>query len=235
VADVDAHVVNEGRMLEISHLGIGAAAPRQARTTQTILGDRIAQLLPPRERLNEAAWDVIDERHLAEMLQRDVLPQVRTWLSDQQTVRSGAPAAMAAEQLGRESSMAGLLLHLKKTRQFDALQELFFKPDLDLQKLRAFAMFRNPLDVIDPTKEIDRATLSPIGVVHLFRQYFFEFDTFLGSPVGHVWLSPGSMVELIEVSTRRTLVEKTLEQSLETTIKTATAESKVSTAIRIIP
>ena len=58
--------------------------------------------------------------------------------------------------------------------------------------------------------------LSPISVVHLFRQYFFELDTFLGTPVSHVWLSPGSTVELIEVHTRRTIVEKTLETALET-------------------
>ncbi len=235
VADVDASLAREGRMLEIAHLGVGAVAPRQVKSTQTILGDRIGALLPPRERIDEAAWDVIDERRLTEMLQREVLPQVQTWLGEQQSNRGGNATAMAAEQLGRESSMAGLLLHLKKTRQFDALEGMFFKSDLDLARLQAFALFRNPLDVIDPTKEIDRATLSPIGVVHLFRQYFFEFDTFLGSPVGHVWLSPGSMVELVEVSTRRTLVEKTLEQSLETTLKTEkslTEEDEISDAVK---
>ena len=142
---------------------------------------------------------------------------------------------MAAQQLALESSMAGLLVHLKKTKQFDALHEMFFKADAAADRLRAFTKFRNPLDVIDPTKEIDRAMLSPIGVVHLFRQYFFEFDTFLGSPVGHVWLSPGSMVELVEVSTRRSLVEKTLEQALETTVKTeksVTEEDEISDAVK---
>ncbi|MFJ2864185.1 hypothetical protein [Kitasatospora sp. NPDC087314] len=59
-------------------------------------------------------------------------------------------------------------------------------------------------------------TVSPVGVVNLFRQYFFEFDTFLGTPSGHLWLSPGGTVELVETSTRRTLVEKTAEQSQET-------------------
>ena len=54
------------------------------------------------------------------------------------------------------------------------------------------------------------AILSPIGIIHLYREYFFEFDSFLGPPVGHVWLSPGGTVELIEVSTRKTLTEKTL-------------------------
>lgn len=29
-----------------------------------------------------------------------------------------------------------------------------------------------------------QGVLSPVGVVNLFRQYFFEFDTFLGPPAG---------------------------------------------------
>jgi hypothetical protein len=66
------------------------------------------------------------------------------------------------------------------------------------------------------------AILSPIGIIHLYREYFFEFDSFLGPPVGHVWLSPGGTVELIQVSTRKILTEKTFEQSLETTTKSET-------------
>ena len=63
------------------------------------------------------------------------------------------------------------------------------------------------------------AVLSPVGMIHLFRQYFFEFDSFLGPPVGHVWLSPGGTVELIEVSTRRTLTERAYEQAVETPVR----------------
>jgi hypothetical protein len=66
------------------------------------------------------------------------------------------------------------------------------------------------------------AILSPVGLIHLYREYFFEFDSFLGPPVGHVWLSPGGTVELIEVSTRRSVTEKSLEQSLETVAKSET-------------
>ena len=40
--------------------------------------------------------------------------------------------------------------------------------------------------------------------INLFRQYFFEFDNFLGNPSGHIWISPGGTVEVIETSTRRT-------------------------------
>ena len=58
--------------------------------------------------------------------------------------------------------------------------------------------------------------LSPVGLINLFRQYFFEFDNFLGNPSGHIWISPGGTVEVIETSTRRTIIEETTEQS-ETT------------------
>ena len=64
-----------------------------------------------------------------------------------------------------------------------------------------------------------QAILSPVGLVTLFREYFFEFDNFLGSPSGHIWISPGGTVEVIESSTRRTLVERTAAQSEDSTSK----------------
>lgn len=83
--------------------------------------------------------------------------------------------------------------------------------------------------------EAIQGVLSPVGLMNLFRQYFFEFDTFLGPPTQHVWLSPGGMVELVETSTRRTLVEKTTEQSEETTRKTEeslTQQDDVADAVK---
>lgn len=62
--------------------------------------------------------------------------------------------------------------------------------------------------------------LSPVGLMNLFRQYFFEFDTFLGAPAGHIWVSPGGTVEVVESSTRRTLVERISEVSEEISRKT---------------
>jgi hypothetical protein len=70
------------------------------------------------------------------------------------------------------------------------------------------------------------AILSPVGLVNLFREYFFEIDTFLGVPVGHIWLSPGGTVELIEVNTRKTTIEQTTEQSVETANKTESGLSQ---------
>ncbi|TMR30033.1 hypothetical protein ETD85_30390 [Nonomuraea zeae] len=60
-----------------------------------------------------------------------------------------------------------------------------------------------------------QGVLSPVGLVNLFRQYFFEFDTFLGGPAGHLWISPGGTVEVVESGTRRTLIEQSAEQSEE--------------------
>src|SRR6266542_4378300 len=89
----------------------------------------------------------------------------------------------------------------------------------------------NPRD----SENLKSVALSPISVVHLFRQYFFELDTFLGTPVSHVWLSPGSTVELIEIHTRTTVVEKTLETSLDILTKsekTTTQQEELSEAVK---
>ncbi|MGN4810516.1 hypothetical protein ACTFSP_23825 [Bacillus cereus group sp. MYBK108-2] len=77
--------------------------------------------------------------------------------------------------------------------------------------------------------------LSPVGLVNLFREYFFEFDTFLGKPAGHIWVSPGGTVEVVETSTRRTLVEKVAELSEEISRKTEeslTNQDDVADAIK---
>ena len=77
--------------------------------------------------------------------------------------------------------------------------------------------------------------LSPVGLINLFRQYFFEFDNFLGSPSGHVWISPGGTVEVIETSTRRTTIEKTAEQSEQTSRKVEedlTSQDDIADAVK---
>jgi hypothetical protein len=93
----------------------------------------------------------------------------------------------------------------------------------------------NPYLTFDPKKAVTDVCLSPLGIVHLYRQYFFELDTFLGTPVGHVWLSPGSSVELVEVSTRKVITEKTLETTLERALKlerSTTQQDEFSEAVK---
>jgi hypothetical protein len=125
------------------------------------------------------------------------------------------------ELYAKECKVGGYLLFLAQHTP-SSLNALFFQSPQSA--LLAAAQVEDPL--LNFGADSYDAILSPIGIVHLYREYFFEFNTFLGPPVGHVWLSPGGTVELIEISTRRTLTEKTVEQALETTIK---SESDITT------
>jgi hypothetical protein len=94
---------------------------------------------------------------------------------------------------------------------------------------------KDPMSLLNLSELKEDLNLTPIGVVHLFRQYFFELDTFLGSPTQHIWLSPGSSVELIEVSTRKIYTEKYVEQNIENITKTensVTAQDEISESIK---
>ncbi|HEX6869519.1 MAG TPA: hypothetical protein VF163_00350, partial [Micromonosporaceae bacterium] len=90
-------------------------------------------------------------------------------------------------------------------------------------------------DIANAPRPSGQGVLSPVGMVNLFRQFFFEFDTFLGAPAGHVWISPGGTVEVVETSTRRTIVEKTTEQSDQSTRKSEeslTSQDDVADAVK---
>jgi len=92
----------------------------------------------------------------------------------------------------------------------------------------------DPLSLIDPT-DVSSGALSPVGFVHLFRQYFFDLGTFLGEPVEHVWLAPGTTIELIEVSTRKVIVERSLEESVDATTRSeqsSTLKDELSDAVK---
>ncbi|GJG97616.1 hypothetical protein [Cupriavidus pauculus] len=140
--------------------------------------------------------------------------------------------------LKTESAIAGALIGYVEHALFDKLEALFYfarTPNEDVMAAVREGDYNDPYLSFDPKKDIKDVSLSPVGVVHLYRQYFFELDTFLGTPVSHVWLSPGSSVELIEVSTRKTITEKTIETSLETTTKTersTTSQEEISEAVK---
>ncbi|MEE6136879.1 LysM peptidoglycan-binding domain-containing protein [Mycobacterium sp. 050128] len=127
----------------------------------------------------------------------------------------GAFAPASAALISREAATASLLQYLGKTSP-DAVKQLFTPAFAQWQRVVAAVQF---LAEQHPSK---LSFLSPIGLLHRFREYFFELGTFLGPPVGHVWISPGGMVELYEANTRRTLVERTVEQSTEETTKSET-------------
>lgn len=75
--------------------------------------------------------------------------------------------------------------------------------------------------LLDPLANLDvntqQAMLTPVGIIQLYRQIFYELDTFLGPPVSHVWVSPGGSVELYETHSKRTVVEREDSVSFETT------------------
>lgn len=225
--------------------GIGKVEPATLTASETRSGgsfvmESIAKSLPPHEEYDPSIWDrVIQAPQIQETLDKVVVPETLKWQKNALTRDTGRRPAvitdMVADQLNRESSLAGLVMHLKDNQQFDELEKLFYRPDLSLSRLLALLKYRDPLEYLDPFKDLDRVSLSPLGIVHLFRQYFFEFDTFLGSPVGHVWMSPGATVELVEVSTRKTLVERTTESEIETVVKaekSTTEQDELSDAVK---
>jgi hypothetical protein len=171
-----------------------------------------------------------------DLIQEEVLQAVRVRRSEagDATMRSVNPDVdlypVLTSILRRESSVAGALRHLNE-RGSPAEIAAWLKPDNLMNEKRSFAFLAN----LTPQSDLEAATMSPIGLVHLYRQYFFEFDTFLGPPVQHLWLSPGGVVELVEVSTRRTLVERSTEQAFESidkSEKSSMSQDELSDAVR---
>src|SRR5215510_2982103 len=163
------------------------------------------------------------------------------------TFASGIQVIPASEQkqvgaelasiLTRESKVAGLLAFLGETfldrpNGHEQIKGLLFAQGGKSPIHHAVDLWSN----LDPrASQLTHAIISPIGIVHVFNQYFFEFDTFLGAPVQHIWLSPGGTVELVEVSTRKTVIERTMESVFETqekTEKSSMVQDELSDAIR---
>jgi hypothetical protein len=193
---------------------------------ESFLVDEIRRKLPPQGEETPATWDkLLDEKALDRMLNTEVksrITDIQQRADFQTSEAHGDNSADVAvlQQVARESRVARYLLEVKQSGQTDALTKMFYGTNKKwIAQAAKLVGVMDPLDFIDPNKDLGRVTLSPISIVHLFRQYFFEFDTFLGTPVSHVWLSPGSSVELVEIQTRRVLTEKTFEAELTTTTK----------------
>jgi hypothetical protein len=216
------------------------------RPFDSVVLERVAAHLPPYEHYAPSVWsDAITPGRLDTILKKDVVQFYSQAYQELRRAddprfatlsRSHAPAgaedkgnevAAFEHQVRYESSVAGALLFLQKETAHRTLEEIFYTSKSSLEQARALLKMLETedgaeafldMDSLNPTdrEHLKSVSLSPISVVHLFRQYFFELDSFLGTPESHVWLSPGSTVELIEVHTRRTTVEKTLETALET-------------------
>ena len=241
---------NADFQLESARIRIGTpAGPRARASSASLLLSSVAEQLQENGDVpGDDLWrDLVNEDRLTELLNRPVFEAYqaeyqRQWrdAAQQPGFEPGSLQAAFVRQLNEESAIAGVLTTLAEKGRFDGLRAIFYSGALGKEPLDAVLAalpesYDDPYLTFDPTKQIKDVTLSPIGIVHLFRQFFFELDTFLGTPVGHVWLSPGSTVELLEVSTRKTIVEKTMETSLETTSKSersTTDKDEISEAVK---
>jgi hypothetical protein len=234
----------EGRLV-VQKLAPAMYATPGSQPLGTTLLKELAAVVPANS--PPESWSVVTPAFLQGILDRTVLPQAQTdfqALSQGNVNRTGVlfPAdptsqhlTMIKNRLQNEAAAAGLVLALHSANAFDALNQLVYGLNPTTAAAFLASIPSDPLDTFDPRKDLDRVGLSPIGIAHLFRQYFFELDTFLGTPVGHVWLSPGSTVELIEISTRKTVTEQTQEVATQTSTSTEsskTAQDDLADAVK---
>ncbi|WP_333878193.1 hypothetical protein [Methylobacter sp.] len=231
----------------------------------SIVLEKVADRLPPYGNYTTKTWaEVISDKEIDRIFKESVVPKYRDFFSEHCREGNQTPLiAMSTHsvdpsnrsnffkrafenQLRYESSMAGVLLYLTQHKKYTELANIFYNVNDNslkavelIKALSALQSMDGYLDLsnLNPRDQdhLKRVALSPISVVHLFRQYFFELDSFLGTPVSHVWLSPGATVELIEIQTRRTLVEKTLETSMDITTKAeseTTDQDEISDAVK---
>lgn len=190
---------------------------------------------------NDVLKELLNE-NVFKAYQQSFQEQCNNFMESNHGLRNHNLQADTINALRTESAIAGALLGYVNNKLFDKLKSIFyFSEDVSKTPLNEVfdslkqSDYNDPYLKFDPKKDIKDVSLSPIGIVHLYRQYFFELDTFLGTPVSHVWLSPGSSVELIETSSRKSITEKTFETSLETTSKTEksiTDQDEISDAVK---
>jgi len=138
---------------------------------------------------------------------------VRIAKASKPPVTRGAVRGSKGVALQHEAAVAGALQHLANISPA-TLADVFKLHTVAWPLTQAVT---DPLATFDPTTQ--RAILSPIGIINVFREYFFELDTFLGPAVSHVWVSPGGTLEVYETHTRRTIEERSTEISQTATTK----------------
>lgn len=205
----------------------------------SVLADLIRTRIKDKDPRAPATWlPLLSRESLDTILAAEVSPELFRRAAAVEPTDQAKRRALVEAMAAKESMVAGLLSYLAEQHLVPTLADLFTPPgqsEVDTSQFRGLQRMLDPLETASRAEALNRVSLSPVGIVHLFRQYFFEFDTFLGPPVQHVWLSPGSSLELIESQTRRTLVERVVEEGQEIT-QSRTSESKledeVSTAVK---
>ena len=145
-----------------------------------------------------------------------------------ETAPGASPAPAISTQLVSEATMAGVLTHLATNAPETMIALAADRPSRWQRLLPMLSL----MEQFDPLTQL--IYLSPVGMIHLYREYFFELDTFLGPPVGHVWVSPGGSMEVYEVHTTRVAEERSMESTTETISKSeeaASTQDEISTAI----
>lgn len=211
--------------------------------TGSLIGQRLASEVSDRNpagvRTNEwqallanselSALSSITKKVISEFKQR--VPETTKQAMTKTNVPLATDRTMDASppnQMHNEAATATLLHYLGQTAP-QVVAQMFRPAQAPWQKALAGALW------FADNHPAKMAFLSPIGILHRFREFFFELGSFLGPPVGHIWLSPGGSVELVEVNTRRALVERTVEQSTETVQKTelsTTDKDELSDAVK---
>ena len=219
----------------IDRLASGVASDQRAYSPliASHIADVLSQKLDGADLADTGTWSsLLNRGTVDDLLAESVVPALNQVV--QGTGQSAEQQTQYLEESARrESVIAGTLVLLADQGRHDVLRTLF--APATAHGASAPSALLDPLAVFDPARDWGAVGLSPVGIVHLFRQYFFEFDTFLGPPVQHLWLSPGGTVELIEASTRKTTVERTTEQSVDTTSSTdrsATTQDDLSEAAK---
>lgn len=231
-----------------------ATAPTLPGSTDSVLGAVLREHLAPFGRADLEQWQpFFTPEKLQQSLDEATGRAVAAFRlgfealarTDTGTDREGlavAGAAALTDRLSRESTIAGALSLLAAGGRYDVLAGLFFANTTgDVRPDDVSGLIYPPSDAARAlTADEGRpgfgdVALSPVGLVHLFQQYFFEFATFLGPPVQHIWLSPGGTVELVEVSTRKTITERILENAFEQvdkSEKSLTTQDELSDAVK---
>ena len=182
------------------------------------------------EKLNALLEQVQEMISKPALLEKE--PEVKSyvWWFTQNTSKPGDKRAVLEALFKKETTIAGYLVFLAQHSP-TALTDLFFsKPHNDFHQI---IQSEDPL--LNFGGDRYEAILSPISIIHLYREYFYEFDSFLGPAVGHIWLSPGGTVELIEISTRKVITEKAFETMTETTNRSetnVTTQDELSDAVK---
>jgi hypothetical protein len=219
---------NEDQVLtRIGRIDIGT--PRGSAPRGSALMKALAERLPrDGDRNDPAFWrDALNDDVLRVALDRDVRSAAEQMLKrpevsarDASDLSRTNPVQLRSQQtlqfLEGESIAAGQLKLLRDHGGIAELNQMFLdRPGLtgNLSDYAEKLGSLSPFSPLDPENLLSRTVVSPIGLIHLFRQYFFELDSFLGSPVGHVWVAPHTTVELVEINSRRTVTESLIDES----------------------